>query len=136
MAARFWRARGYPLFAEAYLREAVARYRRWGAEGKVKQLMRSYPGLGKQPVISTPSTLSPISLVDLPATSPDQLDLLAVIKASQTISGVMGREELVRTLLQIVIEQGGARRRARSRTPTARGRSRADARRRRTRARR
>ena len=44
------------------------------------------------------------------ATSPDQLDLLAVIKASQTISGVMGREELVRTLLQIVIEQGGARR--------------------------
>ena len=33
-----------------------------------------------------------------------------MIKASQTISGVMGREELVRTLLQIVIEQGGARR--------------------------
>ena len=107
MAARFWRARGYPLFGDADLQEACACYRRWGAEGKVQQLTRLYPGLGKQPVVST---LSPISLGELPATSADQLDLLAVIKASQTISGVMGREALVRTLLQIVIEQGGARR--------------------------
>ena len=105
MAARFWRARGYALFGDAYLQEACACYRRWGAEGKVQQLTRLDPGLGKQP-----ATLSPIALDELPAASPDQLDLLAVIKASQTISGVMGREELVRTLLQIVIEQGGARR--------------------------
>jgi GAF domain-containing protein len=106
MAARFWRARGHPLFADVYLREASACYRRWGAEGKVQQLQQltgHHPGLG------TPPTISPISLTRLPATSPDQLDLLAVIKASQTISGVMGREELVRMLLQIVIEQGGAR---------------------------
>ena len=70
----------------------------------MQQLTRLHPALGKQP------TPSPISLAELPATSANQLDLLAVIKASQTISGVMGREELVRTLLQIVIEQGGARR--------------------------
>ena len=107
MAARFWRARGYPLFADAYLQEACALYRRWGAEGKVQQLQqltRLHPGLDKQP------TVSPVALGEVPATSADQLDLLAVIKASQTISGTMGREDLVRTLLQIVIEQGGARR--------------------------
>jgi predicted ATPase/signal transduction histidine kinase len=103
MAATFWRARGYPRFGDAYLQEACACYRRWGAEGKVRQLTRLHPALGKQP------TLSPTSLPEIPATSANQLDLLAVIKASQTISGAMGREELVRTLLQIVIEQSGAR---------------------------
>src|SRR4029079_5729929 len=35
-AGRFWRARGYPLFGDAYLREARARYQRWGAAGKAQ----------------------------------------------------------------------------------------------------
>jgi predicted ATPase/signal transduction histidine kinase len=98
VAAHFWRARGHPLFGDAYLREACDRYRRWGAEGKVRQLTRLHP------------QLAPMSLAAVPPSSPDQLDLLAVLKASQTISGVMGRDELARTLLQIVVEQGGARR--------------------------
>src|SRR6185295_7643308 len=118
-AAEFWRARGLPLFGDAYLQQACAYYRRWGAEGKVKELTRRRPDLaalagvagpGEQPSGAALSTSSPLAVAELPATSPDQLDLLAVIKASQTISGAMGREELVRTLLQIVIEQGGARR--------------------------
>ena len=54
MAARFWRARGYALFGDAYLQEACACYRRWGAEGKVQQLTRLDPGLGK------PADLSPV----------------------------------------------------------------------------
>ena len=104
VASRFWRARGYQLFADAYLEAARDRYRRWGAEGKVRQLTRAHRQLATSP--SAP----PLALAGASPTSADQLDLLAVIKASQTISGVMGREELVRTLLQIVIEQGGARR--------------------------
>ncbi|HZJ70687.1 MAG TPA: GAF domain-containing protein, partial [Planctomycetota bacterium] len=101
------------------MQQACAYYRRWGAEGKVKELTRRRPDLaaragvagpGEQPSGAALSTSSPLAVAELPATSPDQLDLLAVIKASQTISGAMGREELVRTLLQIVIEQGGARR--------------------------
>ena len=63
-AARFWRARGYPLFGDAYLQEACARYRRWGAEGKVQQLSRLHPHLGQQ------LAAAPISLAELPATSP------------------------------------------------------------------
>jgi predicted ATPase/signal transduction histidine kinase len=110
LAGRFWRARGHPLFGDAFAQEACALYRRWGAEGKVAQLTRLYPDLGKQAGGPPLTSVSPPSLAELPATSPERLDLLAVIKASQTISGVMGREELVRMLLQIVIEQGGARR--------------------------
>jgi signal transduction histidine kinase len=67
----------------------------------VQQLTRLHPQLAKT---------APVALAEAPATSPDQLDLLAVIKASQTISGVMGRDELATTLLEIVLEQGGARR--------------------------
>jgi signal transduction histidine kinase len=44
------------------------------------------------------------------ALRPEQLDLISAFKASQTISGVIARDELLRTLLQVLLEQGGARR--------------------------
>jgi predicted ATPase/signal transduction histidine kinase len=103
-AARFWGARGFVEFADAYLREATERYRRWGADGKVLQLERLHPQLARQ----RPAAAAAVTATPPPAV--DQLDLLAVIKASQTISGAMGRDELLRTLLEIVVEQGGARR--------------------------
>ncbi len=40
----------------------------------------------------------------------EQLDLLSVTKASQTISGEIVLDKLVRTLLEVVLEQGGAQR--------------------------
>jgi predicted ATPase/signal transduction histidine kinase len=100
-ASRFWRARGVAELADTYLREASDGYRRWGAEGKVRQLERAYPQLVRAPAVAFAAPL---------AIAVDQLDLLSVVKASQTISGAMGRDQLLRTLLQIVIEQGGARR--------------------------
>jgi predicted ATPase/signal transduction histidine kinase len=107
-AASFWRARGFGQVADGCLREALDRYRRWGAEGKVRQLERLHGHLARSPSLPPPV---PAMAVDHPtAVAVDQLDLLSVIKASQTISGAMGRDELLRTLLQIVIEQGGARR--------------------------
>jgi predicted ATPase/signal transduction histidine kinase/CheY-like chemotaxis protein len=100
-AAAFYRARGFGLIADTYLREAHGAYQRWGAEGKSKQLEQRSPSLafrgreGEGPIL------------DL---RPEQLDLLAVVKASQTISGVMLEDQVLKTLLQIVLEQGGARR--------------------------
>ena len=38
LASAFYRARGLDRFAELYLRNAHSAYRRWGAEGKVRQL--------------------------------------------------------------------------------------------------
>jgi predicted ATPase/signal transduction histidine kinase/tRNA A-37 threonylcarbamoyl transferase component Bud32 len=100
-ASRGYRARGFVQFADFYLREARARYQRWGADGKVRQLERLHPQL----VEVEPSSDAATVLV-----SSEQLDLLSVVKASQTISRVIERDELLRTLLQVVIEQGGARR--------------------------
>ncbi|HVH40913.1 MAG TPA: ATP-binding protein, partial [Labilithrix sp.] len=100
-AARFYRARGFGLIAETYLREAKGRYQRWGAEGKARQLGRLNEQLAQPKSVESAGTL---------ALRGEQLDLLSVIKASQTISGVMLRDQLLRTLLRVVLEEGGARR--------------------------
>jgi predicted ATPase/signal transduction histidine kinase/tRNA A-37 threonylcarbamoyl transferase component Bud32 len=108
LASRFYRTRGFDLVADAYLREARACYARWGADGKVKQLDQLHPQLmgqrlgqrlGQQPIAPMVSF----------AARTEQLDLLSVVKASQTISGEIEIEKLVGTLLQVVLEQGGAR---------------------------
>jgi GAF domain-containing protein len=99
LAARFHRARGEALVADAYVREAHDRYVRWGAEGKARQLRRAHPELELQ-------SAGPAAV----ALRPGQLDRLSVIKASQTISSVMDKDLLSRTLLRFVLEEGGARR--------------------------
>jgi predicted ATPase/signal transduction histidine kinase len=99
VAAQFHRERGQALIADAYVREAHARYVRWGAEGKARQLRRAHPELELQPAGPAAVTLRP-----------EQLDWLSVIKASQTVSGIMDKDLLSRTLLRFVLEEGGARR--------------------------
>jgi predicted ATPase/signal transduction histidine kinase len=99
-AARFHRARGQALVADAYVREAHTRYVRWGAEGKARQLRAAHPELE----LPAAGPAAPLAL------RPEQLDRLSVIKASQTISGVMDQDLLSRTLLRFVLEEGGARR--------------------------
>ncbi|MDI3288690.1 ATP-binding sensor histidine kinase [Polyangium sp. 15x6] len=100
-AARFYRARGFELFADTYLREARARYLRWGADGKVLELDQRYPRLLETKPIAPTTTF---------AVRPEQLDLLSVTKASQTISNEIVLDKLIRTLLTVVLEQGGAQR--------------------------
>jgi len=100
-AARFYRARGFELIAETYLGEACARYLRWGADGKVRQLERLHPQLGPRRPLASTATLT---------MRPEQLDLFSVAKAAQTISGEMVLDELARTLLEVALEQGGAQR--------------------------
>jgi predicted ATPase/signal transduction histidine kinase/tRNA A-37 threonylcarbamoyl transferase component Bud32 len=101
LASRSYRARGRDLIADSYLREARARYLRWGAEGKVAQLDEEHPSLLEARPSAPTATLMVRS---------EQLDLLSVVKASQTISGEMEIPRLIGTLLQIALEQGGAHR--------------------------
>jgi predicted ATPase/signal transduction histidine kinase len=99
-ASFFYRARGFALFADAYLREARACYLRWGAEGKVRQIDRLHPAL-IQPAPRALTSMEPVVY--------DQIDLLSVLRASQTISREIDHETLLRTLLEAVLQQGGAR---------------------------
>lgn len=98
-AAGFYLGRGRTVVADAYLSEARACYQRWGAAGKVGRLERQHPRLLERIV---PSGFT--SLVELP----ERLDLLSVVKASQVISGEVALDGLVRTLLDVVLQQSGA----------------------------
>lgn len=101
LAAAFYRERRFVTVTAAYLRDARDCYARWGAEAKVSQLEQRHAHLHEAP---------PLGPAAVFAARPEQFDLLSVVKASQTISGEMVREQLLRTLLRVVLEQGGARR--------------------------
>jgi predicted ATPase/signal transduction histidine kinase/tRNA A-37 threonylcarbamoyl transferase component Bud32 len=101
VASRFYRGRGFDEIADSYLRAARACYARWGADGKVKQIDERHPLLFE---LRAPAGTGTI------AVRSEQLDLLSVTKASQTISSEIVLDKLVRTLLGVVLEQGGARR--------------------------
>ncbi|WP_239470281.1 sensor histidine kinase [Archangium violaceum] len=98
-ASRFYRTRGLELIADTYLREARACYVRWGAEGKVKWLDQRHPHLVERQPLEPLVTISART---------EQLDLLSVFKASQSISGEIILDKLLRKLLEVVLEQGGA----------------------------
>jgi signal transduction histidine kinase/CheY-like chemotaxis protein len=97
-AARALRARGHTASAEVHIREARTCYQGWGAHGKVRQLDRQFPPIAA-PAPSTGASLDA-----------GRLDALAVVKASQAISGEIVTERLLEKLLEVVIAQAGARR--------------------------
>jgi PAS domain S-box-containing protein len=102
IAARFYAARGFQKFADAYLLEARYCYQRWGADGKVRQLDQLYPHLREQEPLSGPT-----STIGAPV---EQLDLATVIKVSQAVSGEIVLEKLIDSLMRAAIEHAGAER--------------------------
>lgn len=100
IASEFYRARGFELFAEAYLREARSCYARWGAVGKVKALDARHPG-------PEAARLSPGAAI---GASAEQLDVVTVVKASQAVSGEIVLSKLIETLMTIAMEHAGAQR--------------------------
>ncbi len=98
LAARFYLARELTLPGNAYLEQARACYARWGAAGKVKQLEEQYPQLR----VRTERTAF------APAEGETRLDLLSVAKAAQAISGQILLDELIDTLMRLVLESAGA----------------------------
>ena len=98
LAARFFLDRRSTTAARAHLDEARSCFARWGADAKVRQLDACYPQLRAQPAPSFEATPGRVG----------QVDLLSVTKASQAISGRIVLDELVDTLLRIVLENAGA----------------------------
>ena len=97
LASAFYRTRGFQKIADTYLHEARSCFASWGADGKVRQLDDLYPQLHARP--ASPSAASP---------SGAELDVLSVAKASQAISGRIVLDELIDTLMRIMLENAGA----------------------------
>ena len=97
LAAGFYREQGLRRQADSCLKEALGDYRRWGAGAKVAELQRRFPDLlrAHEPALAG-TNLSP------------DVDLLAVAKAAQSMSGEVAAARLHETLLRIVLEHAGA----------------------------
>ena len=98
LAARFYLARELPTSGNAHLDQARACYARWGADGKVKQLEAQY---SPQRTRSAGAAVAPLD-------AEARLDLMSVAKASQAISGQIELDDLIDTLLRLVLESAGA----------------------------
>ncbi|MFW9262951.1 AAA family ATPase [Nostoc sp. CALU 546] len=99
LAANFYFEREFELIAKTYLEVAKNTYMRWQAFAKVKHLEESYPQLLPQQQLISNGTF---------ITTGEHLDFLSIVKASQTISSEIVFSRLLKTLMQIVVEQAGA----------------------------
>src|SRR5262249_59093651 len=97
LAARFYAARGFETIAQAYLRNARYCYRRWGADGKVRQLDQLSPHLR-----TAEAAAAPTNTIQAPV---EHLDLATVLKVSQAVSGEIVLDKLLDTLMRTALEQ-------------------------------
>ncbi|WP_138497694.1 AAA family ATPase [Nostoc sp. PA-18-2419] len=125
LAAKFYLDWGKEKIAQAYMQEAYYCYARWGAEAKTNDLEKRYPqllapilqtqhyrveqssnldkSLFKHQTIQTNLSKNSIS---------ETLDFITIFKALQSLSSEIKLEQLFTTLLQLVIENAGAKKAA------------------------
>ncbi|MEG3941512.1 PAS domain S-box protein [Microcoleus sp. S36b_A3] len=107
LAAKHYLARGRSKIAQTYMKEAHYCYDRWGAIAKVKDLETRYPQFFSQSSRAA-STSIPITAETITNPFHTAFDLAAVMKASQAISREIELKQLLRLLMQTLIENAGA----------------------------
>ncbi|MEH2229271.1 MAG: ATP-binding sensor histidine kinase [Nostoc sp.] len=120
LAAKFYLDWGKERIAGEYTIAAYYAYARWGAKAKVADLEARYPQL-LRPILeqtrspfSTHETLFTLGSVTSTSSAISSsnvsvaLDLATILKASHTISAEIELENLLSSLLKIVIENAGA----------------------------
>jgi diguanylate cyclase (GGDEF)-like protein len=107
LAAKFYLNWGKATIARAFIVEAHYGYLCWGATVKVKQLETNYPDLFKLPGHQSLSHSLKASTTTT-GSSGAELDLATVMKASQAIATEIVLENLLQTLMRILLENAGA----------------------------
>jgi histidine kinase len=112
LAAKFYLENDKTRIAQVYLLDARYCYWRWGAIAKVKDLETRYPQLLESGSERTKITLkdAQISTVSSTTSSTETsaLDLAAVMRAAQALSGEIVLDRLLAKLMKILIENAGA----------------------------
>lgn len=103
--AGFYLSQNRPHIAKQYLIDARYAYYRWGATAKTKELEKRYPQIF---AIGQTSGKEDEAALSERGASSSSIDLMAVIKATQSISGEILLNKLLDQLMQIVVETAGA----------------------------
>ncbi len=107
LAADLCRSQGLATMSTAYLRAARRAYLLWGAQGRVAALERAHPELGRA---AGGGKDAAGTITRTTATLAESFDALTLVKAAQAISGELVLDRLLCRLLEIVVENAGARR--------------------------
>ena len=108
LAAKYLLSGGLSKAALGYLRPARYLYHRWGARRKVEDLEQRYPLLLRAPALAGDSVTVMLPLAAKTGSLDSaSLDMSSVMKASQTISGEIVVDQLLKTTLKIVLENAG-----------------------------
>ncbi len=100
-AAAFYASRSLTLAAQAHLIQAREAYEKWGAKAKVRQLDRRHPDLIPHKESAADVEIQPRM---------QDLDLLGVLKMSHAVSSEIVLDNLIETMLRLVLEHAGAER--------------------------
>ncbi|WP_041565531.1 ATP-binding sensor histidine kinase [Nostoc punctiforme] len=125
LAAKFYLDWGKEKIAQVYMQEAYYCYARWGAKTKTEDLEKRYPQLlapilqGQHHQLQLSSTIDGSSFphqtihTNLSSSSiSEALDFATIFKAAQVLSSEIQLEQLLATLLQVVMENAGAKKAA------------------------
>ncbi|MFK8184537.1 MAG: AAA family ATPase [Phormidesmis sp.] len=106
-AAEFYLHQNREEIGQLYLRNSHYCYSLWGASAKVEKIEKAYPEyFFKVETQRNPSNLGTASVTG--QTKGNILDLATVLKGSQAISSEIKLENLLRSLMRILIENAGA----------------------------
>ncbi|KWC91608.1 ATP-binding sensor histidine kinase [Burkholderia cepacia] len=100
LAARFYRARGFDIIADAYVRQARHGYMRWGADAKVRQLDDTHPHLRAE-------TGNRDRRETIRSTA-GEIDYAMLIDVSQRVSSEIVPEKVIDTFMKAALTHSGA----------------------------
>ncbi|MGF1673473.1 MAG: AAA family ATPase [Rivularia sp. (in: cyanobacteria)] len=129
LAAKFYLNWDKQKIAATYMQEAYYCYAKWGAKAKIHDLEKRYPQLLTpilqaqkysssinetciQPIDQSFFINQTIQTTRSSSSISEALDFKSILKATQALSKEIQLEELISTLLQIVIENAGAQKAA------------------------
>jgi len=101
LAGVYLHAMGIELAAKTYLQQACDLYRSWGALTKADFLQHRYPDLLDEETARSSTVKGRGQL---------ELDLAAVVKASEALTRIASLEQLCSRLMEVVMEEAGAQR--------------------------
>ncbi|MDJ0555149.1 MAG: AAA family ATPase [Microcoleaceae cyanobacterium MO_207.B10] len=103
---------GKTKIAQTYILEAYYGYLNWGAIAKIKHLEKTYPQLLASIIVRPGAKIDSIDNTTHHSTNSSNtqnfLDIATVLKASQALSGEIQLENLLSTLIQLIMENAGA----------------------------
>ena len=115
LAAKFYLNWGKEKFAAVHMQEAYYCYARWGAKAKTDDLEQRYPQL-LTPILQNQNNdfqnvlNSTIQTISSSRNNISQaLDFASILKASQALSSKIKLEQLISQLMQVVMENAGAK---------------------------